>query len=137
LVYRAIAEHAVQRAAWVLRWRAEPPEPARILELLSSPAARAAAIRQAMPPNDAMAERWLVELDSPSPTIHQAFQTFGERLGTLLDWPAGRSLGAVLAEEVHDLKPIDDRDTPCKRLRPGLPGPPAGRASAARAPGTR
>lgn len=94
IVYRAIAEHAVQRAAWVLRWRDELREPQRILELLSSPATLAAAIRQAMPSNDAMAARWLVELDSPSATIREAFQTFGERLGTLLDSPAGRSLGA-------------------------------------------
>src|SRR5205807_10090517 len=73
IVYRAIAEHAVPRAAWVLRWRDEPREPQRILELLSSPATLAAAIRQAMPPNDSMAARWLVELDSPSATIREAF----------------------------------------------------------------
>ena len=30
-VYRAIAEHAIIRAGQVLRWRAEPLEPARIL----------------------------------------------------------------------------------------------------------
>src|ERR687886_2175741 len=94
IVYRAIAEHAVQRAAWVLRWRNEPREPKRILALLSSPAALAAAIRVSMPPNDATAERWLAELDDPSHTMREAFQTFGERLGTLLDSPAGRSLGA-------------------------------------------
>jgi hypothetical protein len=52
LVYRAIAEHAVQRAAWVLRWRAEPPEPARILELLSSPATLAAAVGKSMPQDE-------------------------------------------------------------------------------------
>src|SRR5919204_201570 len=45
IVYRAIAEHAVQRAAWVLRWRDEPREPQRILELLSSPAGLAAVDR--------------------------------------------------------------------------------------------
>jgi len=93
-VYRAIAEHAVQRAAWALRWREEPREPARILTLLSSPATLAAAIRASMPPHDRMAERWLVELDSPSATIREAYQTFGERLGTMLDSPIGRSLGA-------------------------------------------
>jgi hypothetical protein len=92
-VYRAIAEHAVQRAAWVLRWRAEPRDPARILELLSSPATPAAAIRKSAPPADTIAQRWLVELDSPTATIREAFQTFSERLGTLLDSPAGRSLG--------------------------------------------
>src|SRR5919204_1826059 len=93
IVYRAIAEHAVQRAAWVLHWRAEPREPARILELLSSPMTLASAIRASMPPNDSMAQRWLVELDSPSAAVREAFQTFGERLGTLLDSPVGRSFG--------------------------------------------
>src|SRR5205807_4952008 len=92
-VYRAIAEHAVQRAAWVLRWRGEPAEPARILTLLSSPATLAAAIRQAMPPTDPMAMRWLVELDTPTAVIREAFLTFGERLGNMLDSPVGRSLG--------------------------------------------
>ena len=42
----------------------------------------------------ALAQRWLVELDSPSATVREAFQTVSERLGTLLDSPAGRSLGA-------------------------------------------
>lgn len=93
-VYRAIAEHAVQRAAWVLRWRSEPREPRRILELLASPSTLAAAVRQAAPANDPMAQRWLLELDSPSATVREAFQTFGERLGVLLDSPAGHSLGA-------------------------------------------
>src|SRR5919199_613952 len=45
IVYRAIAEHAVQRAGWVLRWRDKPREPRRSLELLASPATLAAAIR--------------------------------------------------------------------------------------------
>ncbi|MBV9172812.1 MAG: hypothetical protein JOZ81_22310 [Chloroflexi bacterium] len=93
-VYRAIAEHAVQRAAWVLRWRAEPRDPARILELLSSPATLAAAIRGCAPATNATAQRWLVELDTPTATVREAFQTFSERLGTLLDSPAGRSLGS-------------------------------------------
>jgi hypothetical protein len=93
-VYRAIAEHAVQRAAWVLHWRSEPREPARILELLTAPSTLAAAIRQAAPPHDRMAQRWLVELDSPSATVREAFQTFAERLGVLLDSPAGHSLSA-------------------------------------------
>ena len=44
--------------------------------------------------DDTMAQRWLVELDSPSTTVREAFHTFSERLGTLLDSPAGRSLGA-------------------------------------------
>jgi hypothetical protein len=92
-VYRAIAEHAVQRAAWVLRWRNEPREPARILELISSPATLAAAIRASRPAGNAMADRWLAELEDPSTTVRDAYQTFGERLGTLLDSPAGRSLG--------------------------------------------
>jgi hypothetical protein len=92
-VYRAIAEHAVQRAAWVLRWRSEPAEPARILTLISSPATLAAAIRSSMPPMDPMAMRWLVELDSPTATIREAYLTFGERLGGMLDSPVGRSLG--------------------------------------------
>ncbi len=78
----------------MLQWRAEPREPARILEQLTSPSTLAAAIRASMPNGDAMAERWLVELDSPTATVREAFQTFGERLGTLLDSPAGRSLGA-------------------------------------------
>jgi hypothetical protein len=140
IVYRAIAEHAVQRAAWVLRWRGEPPEPKRILELLSSPATLTAAIRQAMPPNDPMAERWLVELDSPSATIREAFQTFGERLGTLLDSPAGRSLGAGAdAVRLADVlatggkwcstwtrsRPIPSGSTACAGsvIRPGPTGP--------------
>jgi hypothetical protein len=93
-VYRAIGEHAVQRAAHVLLWRDEPREPARILELLASPADLAAAIRDAMPLDHAMAQRWLAELDAPSNTMREAFQTFSERLGTLLDSPAGLSLGA-------------------------------------------
>jgi hypothetical protein len=69
----------------VLQWRSEPQEPARILELLSSPATLAAAIRQSAPKTDAMAQRWLVELDSPSTAVREAFQTFGERL-----WNAAR-----------------------------------------------
>jgi hypothetical protein len=64
-----------------------------MLELLSSPATLAAAIRKAMPRNDTMAQRWLVELDSPSAAVRDGFQTFTERLGTLLDSPVGRSLG--------------------------------------------
>jgi Type IV secretion-system coupling protein DNA-binding domain len=92
-VYRAIAEHAVQRAGWVLRWRGDVPAPARILELISSPATLAAAIRSSMPRDDRMATRWLVELDSPTQTIREAYLTFGERLGGLVDSPAGASLG--------------------------------------------
>ena len=92
-VYRAIAEHTVMRAGSVLRWRAEPLEPARILELVSSPMTLAEAIREAMPPGDRTAQRWLVELEEPSATICEGFQTFAERLGSLFDSPAGRSLG--------------------------------------------
>src|SRR5205823_9852205 len=36
----------------------------------------------------------LVELDTPSAAVREAFQTFVERLGTLLDSPAGRALKA-------------------------------------------
>lgn len=92
-VYRAIAEHAVQRAATVLHWRAEPREPHRILALLSSPDVLASAIAAAMPPADPMGLRWLEELKGATRTIEEAFRTFAERLGTLLDSPAGRSLG--------------------------------------------
>lgn len=92
-VYRAIAEHAVQRAATVLEWQMAPREPARILELLASPTVLREAIRDTMPPGDAVAKRWLVELDDPSRTMVEGFQTFSERLGVLLDSPAGRSLG--------------------------------------------
>jgi hypothetical protein len=53
----------------------------------------AARDRSSMPQGDAMARRWLVELDSPTATIREAFLTFGERLGSLIDSPAGRSLG--------------------------------------------
>ena len=84
----------MQRAAWVLRWRGEAPDAARILELIATPATLANAIRSAMPPRDPMALRWLVELDSPTAIIREAYLTFGERLGSLLDSPAGRSLGA-------------------------------------------
>ncbi|MBV9327471.1 MAG: HNH endonuclease [Chloroflexi bacterium] len=93
-VYRAIAEHAVIRAGQVLRWRAEPLDPVRILELVSSPSTLAEAIRDAMPVGDRTAQRWLAELDEASATIREGLQTFAERLGTLLDSPAGRSLGA-------------------------------------------
>lgn len=94
-VYRAIAEHAVKRAAWVLHWRAESRDPARILELLSSPANLAAAIRKEQRlRRTPWAQRWLVELDSPTATAREAFQTYSERLGALLDSPAGRSLGS-------------------------------------------
>src|SRR5919199_214728 len=92
-VYRAIAEHAVIRAGQVLRWRSEPLELGRILELVSSPTTLAEAIREAMPADDRMAQRWLAELDEASATIREGFQTFVERLGSLLDSPAGRSLG--------------------------------------------
>ena len=92
-VYRAIAEHAIIRAGQVLRWRSEPLELPRILELVSSPATLAEAIREAMPAEDRTAQRWLVELDAASTTIREGFQTFVERLGSLLDSPAGRSLG--------------------------------------------
>jgi hypothetical protein len=53
--------------------------------LLSSPATLAAAIRGSMPAMDPMAMRWPVELDSPTAVIREAFLTFGERLGGLLD----------------------------------------------------
>src|SRR5919199_4168039 len=124
IVYRAIAEHAVQRAAWVLRWRDKPREPRRILELLASPATLAAAMRPAMPPNDPMAERWLVELDSPSATIREAFHACGECLGTRLDSPAGRSLGAGAdaLRRRRDEPPQRrraQRELPGVRLRPG------------------
>jgi hypothetical protein len=93
-VYRAIAEHAVIRAAHVLRWRSEPLELARILELVSSPLMLAEAIREAMPPGDRTAQRWLTELDAPNAIMREGFQTFAERLGSLLDSPAGCSLGS-------------------------------------------
>jgi hypothetical protein len=93
-VYRAIAEHAVIRAAHVLRWRSEPLELARILELVTSPVTLAEAIREAMPAGDRTAQRWLAELDESSATMREGFQTFAERLGSLLDSPAGRSLGS-------------------------------------------
>ena len=77
----------------MLRWRAEPLELPRVLELVSSPATLAEAIREAMPAGDRTAQRWLAELDEASATIREGFQTFVERLGSLLDSPAGRSLG--------------------------------------------
>ena len=91
--YRAIAEHAVIRAGTVLRWRSQPLPPAHILELTSSPTTLAEAIRDVMPAGDCMALRWLAELAEPSATIREGFQTFAERLGSLLDSPAGCSLG--------------------------------------------
>jgi hypothetical protein len=106
------------------RLRSEPREPARILELLSSPATLAAAIRAAAPSHDSMAQRWLVELDSPSATIREAFGTFGERFGSLLDSPAGRSLGTgsdalrlddVLATNGKLLISLDPRYGPLSR----------------------
>jgi hypothetical protein len=92
-VYRAISEHAILRAATVLKWRGEAREPARILDMLTSPASLAASIREAMPPGDPTAQRWLTELDKPTRTHYEAYATFSDRLGSLLDSPAGRSLG--------------------------------------------
>jgi hypothetical protein len=93
-VYRAVAEHACLQAAHVLRWRDEPRDPWRILSLISSPAVLADAIRAAAPASDLTAQRWVAELEASSTTVREAFQTFGKRLGTLLDSPAGLSLGA-------------------------------------------
>ncbi|HEX6513632.1 MAG TPA: hypothetical protein VF157_15115, partial [Chloroflexota bacterium] len=93
-VYRAIAEHACLQAAHVLRWRGEPREPARILELIASPAALTEAIRTAAPAGSRVAARWITELEAAQPTVREAFGTFAHRLGTLLDSPAGLSLGA-------------------------------------------
>ena len=103
-----------ERAGSVLRWRSEPLEPARILELVSSPVTLAEAIREAMPPGDRTAQRCLTELDEPSATIREGFQTFVERLGSLLDSPAGRSLGtgpeAVRLDEIHQTGDEADAD---------------------------
>ena len=117
-VYRAIAEHAVVQAATVLHWRAEPREPALIMQLLSSPDTLRAAVSQSMPKNDPAAMRWLTELDKPTRTTEEAFQSFGARLATLLDSPAGRSLGTgpesiklndVLASKARLLIRLDPR----------------------------
>jgi hypothetical protein len=103
-VYRAIAEHAAQRAGQVLLWRGERPRADRILELVASPAVLREAIKQAMPPGDPKGLRWLVELDSPSSTVREGFQTFAARLGSLLDSPVGRSLGTGSdAVRLHDV----------------------------------
>jgi hypothetical protein len=93
-VYRAIAEHACLQAAHVLRWRGLARDPAHILELISSPAVLAEAIRAAAPGDSRMAPRWIRELEDSSPTVREAFGTFAHRLGMLLDSPAGLSLGA-------------------------------------------
>lgn len=84
-VYRAVAEHACLQAAHVLRWRGELPDPARILDLISSPAVLADAIRAAAPPGERRAERWVNELDASSNVVREAFGTFAHWLGTLLD----------------------------------------------------
>ena len=93
-VYRAIAEHACLQAAYVLRWRGEPRDPGRILELITSPAALANAIRGSAPAGDRRATRWIGDLEASSAVVREAFATFGHRLGTLLDSPAGLSLSA-------------------------------------------
>jgi hypothetical protein len=93
MVYRAIAEHACLQAAHVLLWRGEPQDPRRILELIASPTVLAGAIRGSAPPGDPTVARWLSELDNASNTVQEAFGTFAHRLGTLLDSPAGLSLG--------------------------------------------
>jgi hypothetical protein len=93
-VYRAIAEHACLQAAHVLLWRGEPQDPWRILELIASPTVLAGAIRGSAPSADPTVARWLNELDNASNTVQEAFGTFAHRLGTLLDSPAGLSLGS-------------------------------------------
>jgi hypothetical protein len=93
-VYRAIAEHACLQAAHVLRWRDQARDPAHILDLISSPTGLAEAIRAAAPTDNRVVQRWIRELEEPSPTVREAFGTFAHRLGTLLDSPAGLSLGA-------------------------------------------
>jgi HNH endonuclease len=93
-VYRAIAEHACLQAAHVLCWRGEAREPSRIQALIASPSTLADAIRTSAPTGDRKAERWIGELEASSNIVREAFGTFAHRLGTLLDSPAGLSLGA-------------------------------------------
>jgi hypothetical protein len=92
-VYRAIAEHAVQRAAWVLHWRRTAwsrAHPGVAVQPGNTSCSNPRGFSFRWPHGAALAS----ELDSPSAVVREAFQTFGERLGTLLDAPAGRSLRA-------------------------------------------